>query len=60
MLQLIVYGFYNNKCHDTLDEINKLLGKGKSKYQSYLEKKKILKQKLDKLKFENHNFISGY
>ena len=19
------YGFYNNKCHDTLDEINKLL-----------------------------------
>ena len=45
------YGFYNNKCHDTLDEINKLLGKGKSKYKSYLEKKKILKQKLDKLKF---------
>ena len=45
------YGFYNNKCHDTLDEINKLLGKGKSKYQSYLEKKKTLKQKLDKLKF---------
>lgn len=53
MLQLIVYGFYNNKCHDTLDEINKLLGKGKSKYQSYLEKKKTLKQKLDKLKFKN-------
>lgn len=51
MLQLIVYGY--NKCHDTLDEINKLLGKGKSKYQSYLEKKKTLKQKLDKLKFKN-------
>ena len=47
------YGFYNNKCHDTLDEINKLLNKSKSKYQSYLEKKKILKQKLDKLKFKN-------
>ena len=46
------YGFYN-KCHDTLDEINKLLNKSKSKYQSYLEKKKILKQKLDKLKFKN-------
>ena len=45
------YGFYNNKCHDTLDEINKLLNKSKSKYQSYLEKKIILKQKLDKLKF---------
>ena len=45
------YGFYNNKCHDTLDEINKLLGKEKGKYQSYLEKKIILKQKLDKLKF---------
>ena len=45
------YGFYNNKCHDTLDEINKLLGKDRSKYQSYLEKKIILKQKLDKLKF---------
>lgn len=47
------YGFYNNKCHDTLDEINKLLNKSKSKYQSYLEKKKTLKQKLDKLKFKN-------
>ncbi len=45
------YGFYNNKCHNTLDDINKLLGKDKSKYQSYLEKKQILKQKLDKLKF---------
>ena len=45
------YGFYNNKCHNTLDDINKLLGKGKSKYQSYLEKKKTLKLKLDKLKF---------
>ena len=45
------YGFYNNNCHDTLDEINKLLGKEKGKYQSYLEKKIILKQKLDKHKF---------
>ncbi len=45
------YGFYNNKCHDTLDKINELLGKEKSKYQTYLEKKKTLKIKLDKLKF---------
>ena len=45
------YGFYNNKCHDTLDKINELLGKQKGKYLSYLEKKKVLKAKLDKLKF---------
>ena len=45
------YGFYNNKCHNILDEINKLIDKQISKYQSYLEKKKLLKHKLDKLKF---------
>ena len=36
------YGFYNNKCYDALYEINKLLNISKSKYQSYLEKKKYL------------------
>lgn len=45
------YGFYNNKCHNILDEINKLIDKQINKYQSYLEKKKLLKRKLDKLKF---------
>ena len=45
------YGFYNNRCHDTLDKINELLGKQNGKYLSYLEKEKVLKAKLDKLKF---------
>lgn len=33
------YGFYNNKCIDTLDKVNKLLGKEISYYVSKEKKK---------------------
>lgn len=48
------YGFYNNKCIDVLDKINKLLGKEISYYVDKEKKKKLLKAKLDKLKFRTH------
>ena len=45
------YGFYNNKCNDVLDIVNKLLGKENKYHTNKAQRKQILKEKLDKLKF---------
>ena len=45
------YGFYNNKCNDVLDIINELLGKENKIHHSKEQRKQLLKEKLDKLKF---------
>ena len=45
------YGFYNNKCNDVLDIINELLGKQKKYHTTKAQRKELLKNKLNKLKF---------
>ena len=45
------YGFYNNKCNDVLDIINELLGKENKIHHNRIERKQLLKEKLNKLKF---------
>lgn len=45
------YGFYNNKCNDVLDVVNELLGKQNRIHYDKNQRKSLLKQKLNKLKF---------
>ena len=45
------YGFYNNKCNDVLDIINELLGKQNKYHTNSNQRKQLLKEKLNKLKF---------
>lgn len=45
------YGFYNNKCQDTLEKIHELLGQNLRKAKTKEMRKKLLKSKLNKLKF---------
>ena len=44
------YGFYNNKCNDILDIINELLGRQRKHHTNKIQRKQILKEKLNKLK----------
>ena len=53
------YGFYNNKCNDILDIINDLLGKQNKIHHNRIERKNLLRQKLDKLKFRTQ-IIDSY
>lgn len=45
------YGFYNNKCQDTLEKIHELLGQNLRKAKTKEMRKKMLKAKLNKLRF---------
>ena len=53
------YGFYNNKCNDVLDIINELLGKQNKVHHNKEERKNLLKEKLNKLKFRTQ-LIDSY
>lgn len=45
------YGFYNNKCQDTLNHIHELLGKDRNKDYSIETREKIKSSKMNKLKY---------
>lgn len=49
------YGFYNNKCQDTLDKVHTLLGIKKNRPSlNKAQRKEEVKKKLNKLKFRTH------